>query len=69
MNWVGAEPSLYGKKPYQSIYRDSKSEANMKNLAIVTMELYCGNPPVKPRSGEVGISRREFLHEEVQVFR
>ena len=28
-----------------------------------------GNPPVKPSQPEVEISRREFLHEEVQVFR
>jgi hypothetical protein len=27
-----------------------------------------GNPPVKALSGEVEISRREFLHEEVKVF-
>jgi hypothetical protein len=28
-----------------------------------------GNPPAKALTGEVEISRREFLHEEVQVFR
>ncbi len=28
-----------------------------------------GNPPEKALTGEVEISRREFLHEEVQVFR
>jgi len=27
-----------------------------------------GNPPVKALVGEVEISRREFLHEEVKVF-
>ena len=27
-----------------------------------------GNPPVRTLSGEVEISRREFLHEEVKVF-
>jgi hypothetical protein len=27
-----------------------------------------GNPPVKALSGEVEISRREFLHEEVKIF-
>jgi len=55
MNWVGAEPSLYGKKPYQSIYSDSKPESNMKNLAIVTMELY----PLT--AGEIGRGVRNIL--------
>ena len=55
MNWVGAEPSLYGKKPYQSIYRDSKPESNMKNLAIVTMELH----PLT--AGEIGRGVRNML--------
>jgi hypothetical protein len=38
------------------------------DLAAVEREIE-GNPPEKPSAGEVEISRREFLHEEVQVFR
>ncbi|ALT76544.1 hypothetical protein AT984_04395 [Paucibacter sp. KCTC 42545] len=59
-------------KLIRSIYtlrylRDPQLQRNV-HRSQNRLESY-GNPPVKPLAREVEISRREFLHEEVQVFR
>ncbi len=57
-----------GKAGYKMATRKDASPAKTEKFSTHSCD-YQGNPPEKALTGEVEISRREFLHEEVQVFR